>query len=179
MINNRKTLHGGQGSSRCLGAVSGFLLKLIRESGGLTQVQLAEKLCVDVASVQGWESGRRPLAALRTVDLVRLRYQLLRDGAEPTLLAMLEDAIRADLIIAETVQGGGQLSKTDGHPLGATVHQRQLTNLITWPFTGMTPAPIRDLVAARVRRGPVPDQPALTREEQTRFFDNLLVTADA
>ncbi|MGH3807006.1 MAG: hypothetical protein ACRDRU_10310, partial [Pseudonocardiaceae bacterium] len=41
------------------------------------------------------------------------------------------------------------------------------------------PAPIRDLVAARVRRGPVPDQPALTREEQTRFFDNLLVTADA
>jgi hypothetical protein len=179
MINNRKTLHGGQGSSRCLGAVSGFLLKLIRESGGLTQVQLAEKLGVDVASVQGWESGRRPLAALRAVDLVRLRYQLLRDGAEPALLAMLEDAIRADLIIAETVQGGGQLSKTDGHPLGATVHQRQLTNLITWPFTGMTPAPIRDLVAARVRRGPVPDQPALTREEQTRFFDNLLVTADA
>jgi DNA-binding XRE family transcriptional regulator len=179
MISNRRTLHGGQGASRCLGAVSGFLLKLIRESGGLTQVQLAEKLGVDVASVQGWESGRRPLAALRTADLVRLRYQLLRDGAEPTLLTMLEDAIRADLIIAETVQGGGQLIKADGHPLGGTVHQRQLTNLITWPFTGITPAPIQDLVTTRVRRGPVPDQPALTSEEQTRFFDNLLVTADA
>jgi DNA-binding transcriptional regulator YiaG len=59
MISSRETLRGSQGSPRCLGAVSGFLLKLIRESAGLTQVQLAEKLGVDVASVQGWESGRR------------------------------------------------------------------------------------------------------------------------
>lgn len=73
MISSRGTLRGGQRSPRCLGAVSGFLLKLIRESAALTQVQLAEKLGVDVASVQGWESGRRPLAALRAVDLMRLR----------------------------------------------------------------------------------------------------------
>ncbi|MGH3616574.1 MAG: helix-turn-helix domain-containing protein [Pseudonocardiaceae bacterium] len=81
--------------------MSGFLLKLIRESAALTQVQLAEKFGVDVASVQGWESGRRPLAALRAVDLMRLRCRLLRDCAKPTLLTMLEDAIQADLIIAE------------------------------------------------------------------------------
>ncbi|MGH3540185.1 MAG: helix-turn-helix domain-containing protein, partial [Pseudonocardiaceae bacterium] len=72
-----------QGSPRCLGAVSGFLLKLIRESAALTQVQLAEKFGVDVASVQGWESGRRPLAALRAVDLMRLRCRLLRDCGSP------------------------------------------------------------------------------------------------
>ncbi|MGH2855609.1 MAG: helix-turn-helix domain-containing protein [Solirubrobacteraceae bacterium] len=179
MISSRGTLRGGQGSPRCLGAVSGFLLKLIRESAGLTQVQLAEKLGVEVASVQGWESGRRPLAALRAVDLMRLRCRLLRDGAKPTLLTMLEDAIQADLIIAETVQAGAQLIKTDTHPLGATVHQRKLTNLITWPFTGIAPTPLQNLVMARVRRGPVPDHPTLTKDERTGFFDHLLETADA
>ncbi len=179
MVSGRGTLRGGQGSSRCLGAVSGFLLKLIRESAGLTQVQLAEKFGVDVASVQGWESGRRPLTALRAADLVRLRSRLLREGARRTLLAMLEDAIQADVIVAETVQAGGQLISADEHPLGATVHQRQLTNLIVWPFTGIAPAPLRSLATARLRRGPVPDRPMLTKEEQTCFFDQLLVTADA
>ena len=178
MVSSRETLRSSQGSPRCLGAVSGFLLKLIRESAGLTQVQLAEKLGVDVASVQSWESGRRPLTALRAADLAWLRSRLLRDGAQLTLLAMLEDAIQADLIIAKMVQAGGQLIEADKHPLGVTVHQRQLTNLITWPFTGIAPDSLRDLVTARVRRGPVPDQPSLTQDERTRFFDHLLVTAD-
>jgi len=179
MVSGRGTLRGSQGSRRCLGAVSGFLLKLIRESAGLTQVQLAEQLGVDVASVQGWESGRRPLAALRTADLMRLRYQLLRCGAQPTLLATLEDAIQADLIIADTVQAGGQLIEADRHPLGATVHQCTLTNLITWPFTGIVPTQLGDLVTVRARRGPAPGQPTLTEDERTRFFDHLLVTANA
>jgi hypothetical protein len=121
MVSRCGTLRGSQGSPRCLGAVSGFLLKLIRESAALTQAQLAEQLGVDVASVQSWESGRRPLAALRATDLVGLRYRLVRCGAQPTLLATLDDAIQADLIIAETVQAGGQLIAADGHPLCATV----------------------------------------------------------
>lgn len=179
MVSGRGTLRGGQGPRPCLGAVSGFLLKLIRESAELTQVQLAEKLDVDVASVQGWESGRRPLSSLRAADLVRLRSQLLRCGAQPTLLAMLGDAIQADLIIADTVQAGSQLIEANKHPLGATVHQCKLTNLITWPFTGIVPAPLRELVTARARRGPVPDRPTLTEDERTRFFNHLLVTADA
>jgi transcriptional regulator with XRE-family HTH domain len=179
MGSSRGTLHGGQGSWRCLGAVSGFLLKLIRESAGLTQVQLAEQLGVDVASVQGWESGRRPLAALRAADLVRLRSRLLRCGAQPILLATLDDAIHADLIIAETVQAGGRLIEAGEHPLGATVHQCKLTDLITWPFTGIVPAPLREVVTVRTRRGPVPDRPTLAEGERTRFFDHLLVTADA
>lgn len=179
MVSGRETLRGSQGSRRCLGAVSGFLLRLIRESAGLTQVQLAEQLGVDVASVQGWESGRRPLAALRAADLMRLRYRLLSCGAQPILLATLEDAIQADLIIAETVQAGGQPIEASRHPLGATVHQCKLTNLITWPFTGIVPTQLGDLGTARTRRGPVPDRPTLTEDERTRFFDHLLVTADA
>ncbi|MGH3823037.1 MAG: helix-turn-helix domain-containing protein [Pseudonocardiaceae bacterium] len=179
MVGNRGNLRDSRCSSRCFGAVSGFLLKLIRESTGLTQVQLAEQLGVDVASVQGWESGRRPLAALRAADLVRLQVQLLRRGAQPTLFATLDDAIHADLIIAETVQAGGRLSKTNGHPLGTTVHQCTLSSLITWPFTGIVPTPVRDLMTARARRGPVPDRPTLTADERERFFDHLLMTADA
>ncbi len=179
MVSDRGTLRDSRCASRCLGAVSGFLLKLIRESTGLTQVQLAEQLGVDVASVQGWESGRRPLAALRAADLVRLRVRLLQRGAQPTLLATLEDAIHADLVIAETVQGGGRLGNTDGHPLGATVHQCTVSNLITWPFTGIVPTSVRDLMTVRVRRGPVPDRPALAADVQESFFDHLLVTADA
>lgn len=179
MASRRETLRGSQGLPRCLGVVSGFLAKVIRESAGLTQVQLAERLGVDVASVQGWESGRRPLATLRVADLMRLRFRLLRWGARPTMVAMLDDAIQADLIIAETVQAGGQLREADERILGATVHQRKLSDLITWPFTGIAPAPLRDLVTSRARRGPVPDRPTLTKEERTRFFDHLLVTAEA
>jgi transcriptional regulator with XRE-family HTH domain len=179
VVSGRRTLRGSQGSPRCLGAVSGFLLKLVRESAGLTQVQLAETLDLDVASVQGWESGRRPLTALRAADLVRLRCRLLQEGARPTSLAMLDDAIQADLIIAQTVHAGGRLIETTGHPLGATVHQCKLTDLITWPFTGIAPLALQDLVTVRTRRGPVPDRPPLDEQNRTRFFDHLLVTADA
>lgn len=63
--------------------------------------------------------------------------------------------------------GPGQLNKQLG------------TNLITWPFTRMAPAPLRDLVTARVRRGPVPNHPTLTKDQRTCFFDHLLVTTDA
>jgi DNA-binding XRE family transcriptional regulator len=159
--------------------VSGFLLKLIRESAALTQVQLAERLGVDVASVQGWESGRRPIAALRTADLFQLKTRLLRCGAQMTLLSMVDDAIRADLIITAGVEAGGRIIAADEHPLGGAVHQRQLTNLITWPLTGMVPAPLRGHMASRARRGPVPNKPVLTAAQQTHFFDHLLVTADA
>lgn len=178
MVSKRRTLHGSQGAARCLGPVSGFLLKIVRESVGLTQVQLAEHLGVDVATVQGWESARRPLAALRVADLVWLRSRLVQCGAQPTALAILEDAIAADLIIAASVQAGGQPIDAEQHALGATVHQHTLTNLIMWPFTGVLPPPLRELPKqVRSRRGPVPDRPILTAEQRTRFFDHLLVTA--
>lgn len=179
MVGSRRTPRRGRGSPRCLGVVSGFLLKLIRESVGLTQARLAEHLDVDVATIQGWESSRRPLTALQASDLVRLRSQLLRRGAEPIALGGLDDAINADLIIAEAVEAGDQPLARSTHPLGVTVHQRTLTNLITWPFTGGTPAQLRPLHRPMRRRGPVPTQPSLDERERTRFFDHLLVTADA
>jgi transcriptional regulator with XRE-family HTH domain len=176
MIGSRgPTLHGGPSLPRYPGVVSGFVFKLIRESLGFTQAHLAARLGMDIASVQGWESGRRPLAALRTVDLLRLRFRLLHWGARPTLLDTLQDAIQADLIITDIAQPG----EANGHPLGAVVHQCRLSSLITWPLTGIVPTPVRHLATVPVRRrGPVPTQPTLTERERAGFFDHLHVIAD-
>lgn len=81
----------------------------------------------------------------------------------------LEDAIQADVIITEAVVAGRTVIRAEKHPLGATVHRRKLTNLITWPFTGRVPAPLRELARTRSRRGPVPEHPMLTGEEKSRF----------
>jgi transcriptional regulator with XRE-family HTH domain len=121
-----ETLHGGQGSSHCLDIVSGYTLKMIRESVGLTQTELARDHEVDVATVQGWESGRRPLTALRVRDLARLRARLSRLSASPRAIRVLDDAIDADLIISDAVEAGHSLVPENEHLLGATAHQRTL-----------------------------------------------------
>ena len=172
--------HPGPGSRSGLGVVSGFALKLVRRSTGLTQAALAEELARDLATVQGWESGRRPLTALRTVDLMTLRAKLMSHGASPDLVGLLRDCMDADLVITAAV-GAGEEDVTAvpaEHPLALAVHRRDLTNLITWPLTGETPARLASLRPQIARRGPVADGPALRAEERTRFFDHLRVVAD-
>ena len=58
----RGTLTGGTSSE---GRVSGYVFKIVRESTGRTQQQLAADLRVSAATIQGWESGRRPLMAMQ------------------------------------------------------------------------------------------------------------------
>ena len=77
------TLTGGRSSE---GRISGYVFKVIREAIGQTQETLAERLGVGVATVQGWESGRRPLMAMSAGKLLALRAQLRRLGAKPGLL---------------------------------------------------------------------------------------------
>jgi len=160
--------------------VSGYLFKILRESIRLTQVELAERLEVDVATVQGWESGRRPLTALRAGDLMRLRASLIRLGVQPSAFSALHDAVEADLVIADAVEAGEKPMAPERHLLASSVHRRSLTNLITWPFTGAVPPQVTSLSDQRpARRGPVADRPVLDTDERTRFFDHLLITADA
>ncbi|MFB8003645.1 helix-turn-helix domain-containing protein [Nocardia sp. NPDC056000] len=161
-------------SSR-FGAVSGFLLKLLRESAQLTQNDFAELLRVDPSTVYGWESGRRPLAALRAGDLTRIRMLLIRHGAPPAASALLIDSLEADIIIGDTLETA--LIRTDTHPLAINVHQRTLANLITWPMTGRPPMQAIGLLG-RKGRGPRPDRPLLPTDDRRRFFDNLLLLAD-
>lgn len=180
MSGGRETPRGSQGSARQVGVVSGYLLKLVRESVGATQSHLAEHLRVDVATVQGWESGRRPLTALRTADFIRLRHKLIGLGAVGGMAQLFHEAIEADLVISHAIDAGDRPSNHVDHPLAASVHRRALTNMITWPLTGWLPSQLHALSRpATARRGPVPDRPVLAAADRKRFFDHLLVTADA
>lgn len=177
MARTSRTPTGSQGS-RCLGVVAGFVLKLARQSAGATQDQFAEAAGVDVTTVQGWESGRRPLAAMQTRDFLRLRTTLTRLGAPASIGRHLHEAIEADVVLAAAVDAGPAWLDPAQHPLADNVHRRSLTNLITWPITGILPEQLRPPAVPARRRGPTASQPVLYPDERARFFDHLLTLAD-
>ncbi|WP_406634825.1 multiprotein-bridging factor 1 family protein [Amycolatopsis sp. WGS_07] len=154
------------------------MLKLARESAGLTQERLAERLAVDGSTVQGWESGRRPVSAMNSGDFVRLCARLPRLGAPPSAGRHLRAAVEADLVLSIGVAAGSTWVDPDLHPLAATVHRKTLTNLITWPFTGHLPPEFAVFTSKVPRRGPVAAGPTLGADEQTRFFDHLMTVAE-
>jgi DNA-binding transcriptional regulator YiaG len=175
-MRNRVTT--GTGSQGCLGVVSGYVAKLGRQAADLTQERLAELIEVDVSTVQGWESGRRPLGAVPTAQLMRLRMQLVRLGAPASLGRHLADALEADLLLATGVDLGAAWAGRGAHPLAATVHRRSLINLVTWPFTGETPPQLTGLKPKRQPRGPAAVHPVLWPDERRQFFDHLIAVAD-
>lgn len=150
---------------------------MLRGSISLTQASLAERLGVDVSTVQGWETGRRPLTSLRVSDFRALQSRLAALGAPPPGVATLHDAVEADELLAQILTGEHPHAEIRQHPLAATVHRRRLVNLVTWPFTGITPPQLRDL-PARPGRGPVASYPVLDTAVQTSFFDQLLSVAE-
>lgn len=171
------TLTAGQGS-RATGVVSGFVLKLARQSAALTQERLAEVLGVDVTTVQGWESGRRPLAAMNAGDFLRLTGRLSRLGAPASSGRHLREAIEADQVLSTGITAGAAWIDADAHPLAASVHRRTITNLITWPIIRNMPQQLHEFTPKVPRRGPAPSYPSLHTEERTRFLDHLLTVAE-
>lgn len=139
------TLTAGQGS-RTTGVVSGFVLKLARQSAALTQERFAETLRVDVTTVQGWESGRRPLAAMNAGDFLRLSSRLSRLGAPASTGRHLREAIEADQVLSTGITAGATWIDADTHPLAASVHRRTITNLITWPVTRQMPQHLAEFI---------------------------------
>jgi transcriptional regulator with XRE-family HTH domain len=159
------------------GVISGYVLKMVRGSISLTQVTLAERLGVDVSTVQGWETGRRSLTSLRVSDFRRLQSRLAALGAPPSGVATLHEAVEADELLAQILTGEHRHADIRQHPLASTVHRRRLVNLVTWPFTGITPPQLRDL-PAKPGRGPVATHPILHTAVQHDFFDQLLCVAE-
>ncbi|WP_427251152.1 hypothetical protein [Bacillus cereus] len=98
------------------GAVTGFVLRLARESIPRTQAALAAALEVDTDTVQGWESGRRPLANMRAGSLLELRRRLPALGADPVLVGWLDAAMDADRVLTA---GLGETAAP--HPLAGWV----------------------------------------------------------
>jgi Helix-turn-helix len=177
MATRTTTLTGGPGS-RATGVVSGFVLRLARQSAALTQEKLAEALIVDVSTVQGWESGRRPLAAMHAGEFLRLSGRLSRLGSPASTGRHLREAIEADQVLSVGITAANQWVDPDTHPLAATVHRRTLTNLITWPVDGQAPQHLQVFTNKTRRRGPTPTTPALSADERTRFLDHLLTVAE-
>jgi transcriptional regulator with XRE-family HTH domain len=173
----RTTLTGGQGSLST-GIVSGFVLKLARQSAGLTQEQLAAALTVGVSTVQGWESGRRSLAAVDAGDFLRLNARLTRLGAPSSTRRHLTEAIEADQVLATAIATGRTVVDTETHPLATSVHRHTITNLITWPITRRLPQQLRDFKSKVSQRGPTSAHPSLSRDERARFFDHLLAVVE-
>jgi transcriptional regulator with XRE-family HTH domain len=177
MTRGLRTLTGGQ-CSPATGVVSGFVLKLARQSTALTQETLAEVLNVDVTTVQGWESGRRPLAAMNAGDFLRLCGRLSRLGAPPSTGRHLREAIEADQVLSTGITAGAAWVDADTHPLAASVHRWTTTNLITWPITGKAPQHLHEFTSKMIRRGPAPSCPSLGADERARFLDHLLTIAE-
>lgn len=150
------TLTSGQG--RREGRVSGHALKALRRSADLTQDGMAERLHVDLTTVQSWESGRRPLASMPLGSFRRLRHELLRTGVQPAHLRVLDDAIEADHFLGAILSG-------DTTPLSTAVVTRGPTELLLWPLTGSTPLKLDDVGTNRC--------PVLTADERRDFTGNL------
>jgi transcriptional regulator with XRE-family HTH domain len=169
---------GGDSAARPRdGIITGYLLKQIRQSAGLSQEGLAEQVGVDTNTVQGWETGRRSLTGTRVATLVELRHRLRQLGADAQLIAALEDAPEADYVLAYTLGIEPGAGAPDAHPLACWVPKRSFAYLLAWPFTGQPPSAVRQ-PAAPTRRGPVAAAPVLTQEERTRFFEHLRMVAE-
>jgi transcriptional regulator with XRE-family HTH domain len=174
-MRTRGTLTGSTSSE---GRVSGYVFKLVRESAGRTQQQLAAHLRVSPATIQGWESGRRPLMAMPAGSFLALRNRLRYLGATSPLLRALTLALEADHFLAQALATPHQRADPEGHPLGSWVLSRPLTEMTTWPISGRIPDSLKETSPARGRRGPVPVGPVLSADERSHVLGHLQAVAE-
>ena len=174
-MNARGTLTSGTSSE---GRVSGYVFKIVRESTGRTQQQLAADLRVSAATIQGWESGRRPLMAMPAGQFLALRSRLSHLGATTALLRTLTQALEADHILGHALATPHGAADPDGHPLGSWVLSRPLTIMTGWPIGAKAPENLRQTRSAASRRGPVPAGPALSADERRHVVEHLQHVAE-
>lgn len=174
----RQTLTSGTGGSPRprTGLISGYVLRVIREQQGCTQEETAGCLAVSTDTIAGWETGRRPLTAVPVGQMLVHRHRLMQTGAPPALLQTLERALEADILLASALD---EDAPVEDSPLGSTVMQRELAEVLVWPLNGVAPRPVRDLPSApRPRRGPTPSGPELSQAERGVFFKQMRRTAE-
>ncbi|WP_345036018.1 helix-turn-helix transcriptional regulator [Streptomyces sannanensis] len=158
------------------GTVTGHLFKVIRERIPRTQQELAEALSVDKATIQGWESGRRPLTATQAGKLRTVSRTLLRLGASSHMLALLNEAMDADTVIAHAL-AGPPAQDIASHPLANWVFTRSTTHMLAWALTGTPPEALPSAELPR-RRGPSPASPLLPHTELRAFYDHMRRAAE-
>jgi transcriptional regulator with XRE-family HTH domain len=154
------------------GVVAGQVLRALRESIGFTQEQLAESLGVDLNTVKGWETGRRPLLNASGRTLLGLRQQLLKLGASPPLIHQLEPSMEADAFLDQV------LAAADVSLLGSWVSTRRWNELIAWAVAGVEPRALRNRPSPADRRRAAPTAPELPSAQRARFFSVLRAAAE-
>lgn len=160
------------------GIISGQVLKLVRDSTAVTQERLAGILHVTRATIQGWESGRRPLGAMSVHQSHAVRQRLAQVGAIPSLVDLLDVAIQADCYLDAIIHATNRCAEPAGHPLGNLVLTHTLAELISWPITGHIPQVIASNLRPRTRPAPrIPRPPPLTPDQRTAYFDGLHMVA--
>jgi hypothetical protein len=138
------------------GTIAGFVLRTARESASSTHAAIAEMMGVDLATWQGWETGRRPLANMKAGTFLNLRRRLLAVGADPQVLHLFDPAMDADRVISATIHP----QDTARHPLSGWVHTRDTAHMLAWALDG-TPPPLLAHRAPPGRRGPAARAPLL------------------
>ncbi|REE98992.1 helix-turn-helix domain-containing protein [Thermomonospora umbrina] len=169
------TLTGGAYSE---GRVAGYVFKLIRESLRHTQSRLAEELGVAVATVQGWESGRRPLMAISAGQFLALQAILRRLGASSSALEALGLGVEADLFIGEALNTQHAAVDPTRHLLSSWVITRPFTEIIAWLVSGKEPNNLADLRGRNTRRGPVAARPTLSIDECGHVLTHIRTVAE-
>ncbi|MER7537171.1 helix-turn-helix transcriptional regulator [Streptomyces sp. NPDC097704] len=156
------------------GTVAGFVLRTARESIPRTQVSMAEALGVDLGTMQGWESGRRPLVNMKAGALLALRRRLGALGADPAVVGLLDAAMDADQIIGAALEPPDHIGL---HPLASWVHTRDTAHMLAWALTGVAPPALAGRIQVP-RRGPAAAAPLLGAADRVLFFDRLRRTAE-
>ncbi|MEW2622029.1 helix-turn-helix transcriptional regulator [Streptomyces sp. NPDC048106] len=156
------------------GTIAGYVLRIARESAHGTQAAIAEAIGVDLATWQGWETGRRPLANIKAGALLNLRRRLLALGSDPQVLQLLDPAMDADRIVSATLFP----ENTTPHPLADWVHTRDTAHMLAWALNGTTPPALARRTSSG-RRGPVAKAPLLPMSDRSVFFSQLRETADS
>lgn len=128
------------GAGELSGRLGGAVLAALRTAVGLTQEAFAEQLGIGVSTLQGWESGRRPLVNASFSEIQRVNRGLRRHNPDPALLVMFEKALVADSVYGELASGSGA-----SHPLAVIVPDRMLTELLAWPLTGEAPRQLGEI----------------------------------
>ncbi|MFI0717647.1 XRE family transcriptional regulator [Streptomyces sp. NPDC021224] len=135
---------------------------------------MAEAMGVDLATWQGWETGRRPLANVKAGALLDVRRRLLALGADPRVLHLLDPAMDADRVITSTLHPQNNAR----HPLAGWVHTRDTAHMIAWALNGTVPPALARRATAG-RRGPVAKAPLLPARDRSEFFTHLRETAES
>ncbi|MFI1205695.1 XRE family transcriptional regulator [Streptomyces sp. NPDC020883] len=135
---------------------------------------MAEALAVDLGTVQGRESGRRPLANMKAGAFLDLKRRLLALGAHHAALGLLDAAMDADRIISAALDPPEQ---PDLHPLAEWVHTRDTAHMIAWALNGTAPPSLRGRSPSR--RGPVAAAPLMATPDRDAFFTNLRAVVES